>query len=53
MTPKFLRSSDDFDPVAIEYSEGSGQFIRVPITLPVEPERRGPGRPKKEKGAGK
>lgn len=53
MAPKFLRSSDDFDPIAIEYSEGAGQFIQVPITAPVEPERRGPGRPKKEKGAGK
>lgn len=49
LAPKFLRSSDDFDPVAIEYSEGAGQFIQVPITTPPEPERRAPGRPKKDK----
>lgn len=48
MAPKFLRSSDDFDPVAIEYSEGAGKFIHVPLTAAPAPERRPPGRPKKD-----
>jgi len=48
LEPKFLRSSDDFDPVAIEYSEAVSRYIHVPVTDPPAPAKKGPGRPPKK-----
>jgi len=47
LEPKFLRSSEDFDPVAISWDEFSGKWRENELIQPPIPIKRGPGRPKK------
>jgi len=47
LEPKFLRSSDEFDPVAISWDPGLGKWREEPYQAPPAQEKRGPGRPKK------
>jgi hypothetical protein len=45
---KFLRSADDFDPVAIRYDADLKKWTEELYTPPPPPEKKGPGRPKKQ-----
>lgn len=47
LEPKFLRSSDDFDPVAIYWDDDFKKWREADYVKPPEPVKRGPGRPKK------
>lgn len=47
LEPKFLRSSDDFDPVAIWYDADFQKWRETEYQRPPDPVKRGPGRPKK------
>jgi RecA-family ATPase len=47
LEPKFLRSSDDFDPVAIYWDDDFKKWRESDYVKPPEPVKRGPGRPKK------
>jgi len=47
LEPKFLRSSDDFDPVAIYWDDDFKKWREAEYIKPPEPVKRGPGRPKK------
>ena len=48
LEPKFLRSSEDFEPVAISWDEFSGKWRENELIRPPEPIKRGPGRPKQK-----
>jgi hypothetical protein len=48
LKPKFLRSADDFDPVAIRYDGDMKKWTEELYTPPPAPEKKGPGRPKKQ-----
>jgi RecA-family ATPase len=47
LEPKFLRSSDDFDPVAIYWDDDFKKWREADYIKPPDPVKRGPGRPKK------
>jgi RecA-family ATPase len=47
LEPKFLRSSDDFEPVAIYWDDDFKKWREADYVKPPEPVKRGPGRPKK------
>jgi RecA-family ATPase len=47
LEPKFLRSSDDFEPVAIYWDDDFKKWREAEYIKPPEPIKRGPGRPKK------
>jgi hypothetical protein len=47
LEPKFLRSSDDFEPVAIYLDDDFKIWREADYVKPPEPVKRGPGRPKK------
>jgi len=47
LEPKFLRSSDDFDPVAIYWDDDFKKWREAEYIKPPDPVKRGPGRPKK------
>ena len=47
MEPKFLRSAQDFEPVAIVWDEYAQRWRDDHYIIPQEPPKRGPGRPKK------
>lgn len=49
LEPKFLRSSDDFEPLAITYDPSLDKWREEHYTPPPPPEKRGPGRPKKDR----
>ena len=46
LEPKFLRSSEDFEPVAISWDEYQKRWRESELIIPPEPIKRGPGRPK-------
>jgi RecA-family ATPase len=47
LEPKFLRSSDDFDPVAIYWDDDFKKWREAEYIKPPDTVKRGPGRPKK------